>query len=142
MEDRARETDQPNLPGTADQYPNWRRKLARALDAFGGAGLTPPAPAGGGPRRCLRPDATDLGARHPVATYRLQLTAVSPSMRAALVPYLAELGVSHVYAPRSCRRARTHGYDIVDHNQLNPELGGRAAASMRSAPGFASTTWA
>ncbi len=40
MEDLAREADQPNLPGTADEYPNWRRKLGRDLGAiFGDGGL-------------------------------------------------------------------------------------------------------
>ena len=40
MEDLAREGDQPNLPGTADEYPNWRRKLSRDLAAiFGDGGI-------------------------------------------------------------------------------------------------------
>jgi len=40
MEDLAREGDQPNLPGTADEYPNWRRKLSRDLEAiFGDGGI-------------------------------------------------------------------------------------------------------
>jgi len=34
MEDLAREADQPNLPGTADEYPNWRRKLSRDLESL------------------------------------------------------------------------------------------------------------
>ena len=45
---------------------------------------------------------------------------------AALVPYLAQLGISHLYASPifKARAGSTHGYDIVDHNQINPELGG------------------
>ncbi len=40
MEDLAGEADQPNLPGTADEYPNWRRKLSRDLEEiFAGEGL-------------------------------------------------------------------------------------------------------
>ena len=44
---------------------------------------------------------------------------------AALAPYLARLGISHVYASPylKARPGSTHGYDIVDHGQLNPELG-------------------
>jgi (1->4)-alpha-D-glucan 1-alpha-D-glucosylmutase len=44
---------------------------------------------------------------------------------AAVVPYLASLGVSHLYTSPilAARRGSTHGYDIVDHNRLNPELG-------------------
>jgi 4-alpha-glucanotransferase len=34
MEDLAGDLDQPNLPGTADEYPNWRRKLSRDLEAI------------------------------------------------------------------------------------------------------------
>jgi (1->4)-alpha-D-glucan 1-alpha-D-glucosylmutase len=45
----------------------------------------------------------------------------------AIVPYLDLLGVSHLYCS-PCLRARegsSHGYDIVDHDALNPELGTR-----------------
>lgn len=46
-----------------------------------------------------------------------------------LVPYFAELGISHVYAsPLLCARAGSmHGYDVVDPTRVNPELGGEAA---------------
>jgi (1->4)-alpha-D-glucan 1-alpha-D-glucosylmutase len=62
----------------------------------------------------------------PRATYRLQLHAgFRFADVAALVPYLASLGVSHVYASPylKARAGSTHGYDIVDHASLNPELG-------------------
>src|SRR5262252_9023031 len=65
----------------------------------------------------------------PRATYRLQLNSDFTFAQAtALVPYLAALGVSHVYlSPYFKARAdSTHGYDIVDHNALNPEIGSRA----------------
>ena len=65
----------------------------------------------------------------PVATYRLQLTAEFPfDAAAAVVPQIRALGISHVYASPflKARRGSTHGYDIVDHTQLNPELGGEA----------------
>lgn len=64
----------------------------------------------------------------PRATYRLQLNRDFTFAQATeLVPYLAELGVSHVYlSPYFKARAdSTHGYDIVDHNALNPEIGSR-----------------
>ncbi len=63
----------------------------------------------------------------PRATYRLQLTRDFPFEAArAVVPYLARLGVSHVYAsPITMARAgSTHGYDVVDPTRINPELGG------------------
>ena len=65
----------------------------------------------------------------PRATYRLQFTRDFGFAAAAdLAPYLAELGVSHVYASSylKARPGSTHGYDIVAHDQLNPELGTRA----------------
>jgi (1->4)-alpha-D-glucan 1-alpha-D-glucosylmutase len=68
-------------------------------------------------------------ARRPISTYRLQLT---PAFRfedaAALVPYLAELGVTDVYIspPFAAAPGSTHGYDVVDHNVLRDELGGEA----------------
>jgi (1->4)-alpha-D-glucan 1-alpha-D-glucosylmutase len=66
----------------------------------------------------------------PVATYRLQLTAdFNFDAAAAVVPYLKALGITHLYASPflKARKGSTHGYDIVDHNRLNPELGGEAA---------------
>ena len=44
----------------------------------------------------------------------------------AIVPYLHRLGISHVYASPllTSRPGSTHGYDIVDPNRVNPELGG------------------
>ncbi len=62
----------------------------------------------------------------PRATYRLQFHAGFRFTDAtALVPYLAALGISHVYASPylKARTGSTHGYDIVDHAQLNPEIG-------------------
>ncbi len=62
----------------------------------------------------------------PRATYRLQLNRYFTFTQAtAIVPYLAELGISHCYIS-PCLKARpgsTHGYDIVDHSSLNPEIG-------------------
>ena len=62
----------------------------------------------------------------PRATYRLQLNREFTFNQArAIVPYLSALGISHCYAS-PCLKARPgsmHGYDIVDHNSLNPEIG-------------------
>lgn len=63
----------------------------------------------------------------PVATYRLQLNSEFGFDAAAdVVPYLQSLGISHVYASPffKARPGSTHGYDILDHTVLNPELGG------------------
>ena len=63
------------------------------------------------------------------ATYRLQFTAAFRfADGAALAPYLADLGISHVYASPvfAARAGSTHGYDITDYNRLNPALGNDA----------------
>jgi (1->4)-alpha-D-glucan 1-alpha-D-glucosylmutase len=64
--------------------------------------------------------------RTPLATYRLQFNRDFTFAQATeLVPYLAALGISHCYASPylKARPGSTHGYDIIDHNTLNPEIG-------------------
>ncbi|MEX0703589.1 MAG: malto-oligosyltrehalose synthase [Planctomycetales bacterium] len=62
------------------------------------------------------------------ATYRLQLERGRFGFREAadVVPYLHELGISHVYASPflTARTGSSHGYDVVDHTRLDPALGG------------------
>jgi len=75
----------------------------------------------------------------PRATYRLQFHKDFPFAAAGpLAPYLAALGISHVYASpiATARRGTMHGYDVVDPTRVNPELGGEArfrslAAALR-----------
>ncbi len=72
----------------------------------------------------------------PLSTYRLQLTADFNFEHAvAVAPYLKALGISHVYASpfTTARKGSTHGYDVVDHTKLNPELGGEAGFERLSA---------
>lgn len=62
----------------------------------------------------------------PTATYRLQLNKEFTFRdAAAIVPYLSALGISHVYVSPylRARSGSMHGYDIIDHNTLNPEIG-------------------
>lgn len=62
----------------------------------------------------------------PRSTYRLQFT---PSFRfedaRRIVPYLADLGIGYLYASPylKARPGSQHGYDVVDPNKLNPEIG-------------------
>jgi (1->4)-alpha-D-glucan 1-alpha-D-glucosylmutase len=76
------------------------------------------------------------------ATYRLQLGGEMDFARAReLLPYLRDLGISHVYLPPSfqARAGSRHGYDVVDPTRFSEELGGerafdelaRAAKQMR-----------
>lgn len=72
----------------------------------------------------------------PTATYRLQFRTGMNFVRAeALLPYLKHLGISHLYASPLFAAApgSTHGYDVTDHNRLDPELGGEADFANLSA---------
>ena len=65
----------------------------------------------------------------PKATYRLQFHADFTFADATkLIPYLRDLGISHLYASPIFRAVpgSLHGYDVIDQNELNPELGTRA----------------
>ena len=67
-------------------------------------------------------------ARIPRATYRVQLNAgFTFNDLTAIVPYLASLGISHVYCSPyfRARAGSAHGYDVVDHNSFNREIGTR-----------------
>ena len=77
-----------------------------------------------------------MPSRVPAATYRVQLHAgFTFADLAAIVPYLHEIGISDVYASPIFRAApgSTHGYDVCDQNQVNPELGGEAGLEELSA---------
>jgi (1->4)-alpha-D-glucan 1-alpha-D-glucosylmutase len=68
--------------------------------------------------------------RVPTSTYRLQLHADFTFDDAAnTAAYLERLGVSHVYCSPYLQAApgSMHGYDVVNHQQVNEELGGEAA---------------
>ena len=68
--------------------------------------------------------------RIPGSTYRLQLHKdFTFDDAAGIAEYLHELGVSHVYCSPYLQAApgSTHGYDVVDHQTVNKELGGAAA---------------
>lgn len=66
------------------------------------------------------------GVRIPRATYRVQFSPTFTFADATkVVPYLHALGVSDCYASpyfKACPGS-PHGYDVIDHNALNPELG-------------------
>ncbi|WP_238137055.1 malto-oligosyltrehalose synthase [Variovorax sp. JS1663] len=144
LEDVAGAAEQVNMPGTTHEQPNWRRKLPIELEALAeGEALA----ALGRTLTRLRPHArtgrargASVQARVPRATYRLQLHrdfAFDDAIR--VLPYLARLGISHVYCSpiQRARAGSMHGYDVVAHDQVNPELGGRAgydrfAAALRA----------
>jgi len=64
--------------------------------------------------------------RIPAATYRIQFnSAFGFEAARKIIDYLAELGISDLYASPifKAKAGSTHGYDVVDPNQINPELG-------------------
>ena len=144
LEDALGVAEQANLPGTAVEHPNWRRKLPEPLekmehdarlDALGNAlGRERPHPPKALPRR------RGANPHIPRATYRLQLhSGFTFDDAARIAPYLGRLGVSHMYCSPvlRARPGSEHGYDVVSHREINPELGGRAgfermAAALRT----------
>lgn len=132
-EDLLGEQEQANLPGTTEGHPNWQRKLnlnidewatdtrisalSQALVAERGSAVHAPE----APPFPLRP------VEVPRATYRVQLhKGFTFNDLAAWVDYISDLGISHAYCSPyfTARPGSTHGYDLIDHNHFNPELGG------------------
>lgn len=72
---------------------------------------------------------TSQGLRPLTATYRLQLrNGIDFAAAAKFLPYLAELGISHLYLSPVFIAAEgsTHGYDVADPTRIDPALGGEA----------------
>ena len=68
--------------------------------------------------------------RIPFSTYRLQLhKGFTFDDASAIAPYLRDLGISHVYSSPYLQASpgSMHGYDVVDHQRVNAELGGQPA---------------
>ncbi|MEO8598833.1 MAG: malto-oligosyltrehalose synthase [bacterium] len=135
MEDILGQVEQVNFPASGGKYPNWQRKLTLDLEQWAtdsrvqtlttalrqvrGSGVF--AVTG-----TNQPATVQHSMRIPRATYRLQFNHAFTFVQAEeLVPYLDALGVSHCYASPyfKARPGSMHGYDIIDHNALNPEIG-------------------
>ncbi len=72
----------------------------------------------------------------PLSTYRLQFNKTFTLDDAAqIVPYLSDLGISTAYASPILKATpgSMHCYDICDHSQINPEIGGLDALERLSA---------
>lgn len=129
IEDASGELNQPNMPGMDASLPNWRRRLSNDLHSI----MAPNSLMSRLSVALSEEGRNNLGRRNglasppPRATYRLQFHKDFTFDDAVkILPYLAELGVSHVYASpiQAASPGSTHGYDIVDHGTINPELGG------------------
>jgi (1->4)-alpha-D-glucan 1-alpha-D-glucosylmutase len=131
FEDALLEVQQINLPGPSAGHPNWRRRLSSTVESLTrpGGPLARIAVAMTEEGRSLRPQRARLARMPPRSTYRLQLNSrFTFDDAAAIAPYLAKLGISHVYTSpiQKARAGSMHGYDIVGHREINPELGGLA----------------
>ena len=82
----------------------------------------------------VRPSAPALvrkkreGIRIPAAFYRVQLNKDFTFRQAAeIIPYMKTLGISHCYSSPflMARPGSSHGYDIINHASINPEIGSR-----------------
>ncbi|MBA1156466.1 malto-oligosyltrehalose synthase [Microvirga mediterraneensis] len=129
IEDASGELNQPNMPGMDAGHPNWRRRLSSTIEAIASPGSLMPrlAVALAEEGRDVRARRNALASPPPRATYRLQFHKDFTFDDAVkIVPYLAKLGISHVYSSpiQTAAPGSTHGYDIVDHSTINPELGG------------------
>ena len=124
IEDVLGVVDQVNVPGTTTEHPNWRRKLGVGIEELAGDDRFAALAAALHDVRALPAPPTV-----PTSTYRLQFHAGFRFVDAErIVPYLDDLGITHVYASPllAARSGSPHGYDIVDHGALNPEIGSRA----------------
>ncbi|MEE1657147.1 malto-oligosyltrehalose synthase [Microvirga sp. CF3062] len=129
IEDASGELNQPNMPGMDVGHPNWRRRLSNTIEDIASPGslMARLAVALAEEGRDVRARKSILAAPPPRATYRLQFHKDFTFDDAVkIVPYLAKLGISHVYSSpiQAAAPGSTHGYDIVDHSVINPELGG------------------
>lgn len=134
LEDATGQRQQVNVPGTTETWhPNWRLRLTvplaelPALPCFTAVTAALRRERGGQAfaARLQELPALDT-ADIPLATYRMQFNASHTFVQARqAVPYLAALGVSHLYASPylKARAGSTHGYDVTDPSLINPEVG-------------------
>ncbi len=137
LDDALGQADQSVLPGAPDDFPNWRRKLPlefeqwRKEDTVTALLQVMAENLVGLPKTQIKSkpaSAAGVSFSIPRATYRLQFNRDFTFRQATeILSYLQDLGISHCYASPylKARPGSTHGYDIVDHGELNPEIGSR-----------------
>ncbi|RYF08988.1 MAG: malto-oligosyltrehalose synthase [Comamonadaceae bacterium] len=132
LEDLTAQREQPNVPGTTEErHPNWRRRMSVSLEQLASHPFFTAITAAVRSHRGSLPRAAPAtpplsSADVPLATYRVQLNAHFTFAQAqAAVPYLHALGVSHLYTSPYLKASAgsTHGYDVTDPTQVNPEIG-------------------
>lgn len=139
LEDVTGQLLQVNVPGTTeDRFPNWRRKLSVTVEGLASdarwASLAAVLRSERSGPQALETAPLELPsldtASVPCGTYRVQFhKGCTFEHVTQAIPYLRALGVSHLYSSPylRARPGSTHGYDIVDHGELNPEVGDEQA---------------
>ncbi|MHB1515682.1 MAG: malto-oligosyltrehalose synthase [Acidiferrobacteraceae bacterium] len=135
LEDIFCQMEQVNLPGVgSDAYPSWSRRLTVNLEEWHDDRRAKHIVEAIAAERAKIGQSLlqQTGIPHtsapriPLSTYRLQFNRDFTFNQAReIVPYLNALGISHLYASPylKARPGSRHGYDIIDHNTLNPEIG-------------------
>lgn len=128
LEDLLGLTEQSNLPGTVDEHPNWRRRLPVNVSDLKEHPLFERITGEVAAERGVITAAAYKPAASlwPHATYRLQLHSDFTLAHARnILPYLTALGISHVYTSPylQSRAGSRHGYDVVDHQRMDSEIG-------------------
>lgn len=137
LEDIFGQSVQISLPGCTAECSDWRHKLSLELELWSRDPRVQAFVAALGTERAPAPETDILWRRMgptvpdiPRSTYRLQFQRDFTFDHALeVLPFLHQLGISHCYAS-PCLQARpgsAHGYDIIDHNAINSELGGAPA---------------
>jgi (1->4)-alpha-D-glucan 1-alpha-D-glucosylmutase len=130
IEDVTLQLDQVNIPATTLEHRNWQKKNEITLERLAYdprfTSLTSALREERGGSKRPQVSARDARIVIPGSTYRLQLHkdfTFADAVR--IVPYLSRLGITHCYCSSylKARPGSAHGYDIIDHNSLNPEIG-------------------
>ncbi len=130
LEDALGLEEQANLPTVVDDHPNWRRRIPVNVEDLPAEPLLVDLLRAVAEERQRASGAEPAMTGAPRATYRLQLHRDFTFDDAReLVPYLHALGISHAYASPylKSRSGSVHGYDVIDHNAIDPEIGSRRA---------------
>ena len=132
LEDVFGETEQANLPATMDdQHPNWRRKVGVDLEDWARDGRFAQRlrrdPRAKGAARTLMPRERRRHSARDLSRAAAQGSSRS-TMRAGSCRISRRSASATSTRRRSCkaRAGSTHGYDVVDHEALNPEIGSEA----------------
>jgi (1->4)-alpha-D-glucan 1-alpha-D-glucosylmutase len=130
IEDALGLPEQANLPGTVDEHPNWRRRIPVTLEDVEVNAQFRDIVGAVAEERSSKAKYAAASLGWPRATYRLQLNKdFTFDAARALIPYLDALGISHAYVSPylQSRAGSVHGYDVIDPESIDSDIGSRRA---------------